>query len=123
MSVINDQIGSPTSSALVSQVTKKIVKKLEDKSKNYFGTYHLTSLGVTDWHTYTLKILDCMQLKGIKTALNSNDIKPISSLNYPMEALRPINSSLNTEKIQYIFDLKLPFWEQAVENFFLKDSY
>jgi dTDP-4-dehydrorhamnose reductase len=51
---------------------------------------------------------------GLKTTMTSQDIKSISSDEYPTAAKRPMNSKLNTTKIKKTFMLKLPDWKVEV---------
>jgi dTDP-4-dehydrorhamnose reductase len=117
LNVVNDQKGTPTSSEVLANVTFKIVKTILD-NPNFkdFGTYHVTSMGDTDWFYYACLIVDESIRLGFKTTMTSKDIKPISSDLYPTLAKRPINSRLNTTKITKTFMLELPDWEEEVKK-------
>jgi dTDP-4-dehydrorhamnose reductase len=117
LNVVSDQIGIPTSSDLLADVTYKIVKAiLNNPNFKDFGTYHVTSMGDTDWFHYACFILDEAIGLGLKTSMISQDIKPISSDLYPTIAKRPMNSRLNTTKIKKTFMLELPHWEEEVKR-------
>ena len=117
LNVVSDQIGTPTSSDLLADVTCKIVKTiLNNPNFKDFGTYHVTSMGDTDWFHYACFILDEAIGLGLKTSMTSQDIKPISSDLYPTLAKRPMNSRLNTTKIKKTFMLELPHWEEEVKR-------
>jgi dTDP-4-dehydrorhamnose reductase len=117
LNVVNDQKGTPTSSEVLATVTFKIVKTILD-NPNFkdFGTYHVTSVGDTDWFYYACFIIDESIRLGFKTTMTSKDIKPISSDLYPTLAKRPFNSRLYTKKITKTFMLELPHWEEAVKE-------
>jgi dTDP-4-dehydrorhamnose reductase len=117
LNVVSDQIGTPTSSDVLADVTYKIVKTIL-KSPNFkeFGTYHVTSMGDTDWFYYAYFIVDEAMRLGLKTTMTSKDIKPISSDLYPALAKRPMNSRLYTNKITKTFMLVLPHWEEEVKR-------
>jgi dTDP-4-dehydrorhamnose reductase len=117
LNVVSDQIGTPTSSDLLADVTCKIVKAILNNSNcKDFGTYHVTSMGDSDWFHYACFILDEAMRLGLKTSMTSQDIKPISSDLYPTIAKRPMNSRLNTIKIKKTFMLELPHWEVEVKR-------
>jgi dTDP-4-dehydrorhamnose reductase len=117
LNVVSDQIGTPTSSELLADVTYKIVKAiLNNPNFKDFGTYHVTSMGGTDWFHYACFIVDEAICLGLKTSMTSQDIKPISSDLYPTIAKRPMNSRLNTTKITKAFMLELPHWEEEVKK-------
>ena len=117
LNVVSDQKGTPTSSEVLANVTFKIVKTiLDDPNFKDFGTYHVTSMGETDWFYYACFIIDESIRLGFKTTMTSKDIKPISSDLYPNLAKRPFNSRLYTEKITKTFMLELPDWEEEVKE-------
>jgi dTDP-4-dehydrorhamnose reductase len=117
LNVVSDQMGSPTSSDLLANVTYNIVKTIL-KNTNFkdFGTYHVTSMGGTDWFHYACFIVDEAMRLGLKTTMTSKDIKPISSDLYPILTKRPTNSRLCTDKITKTFMLELPHWEEEVKK-------
>jgi dTDP-4-dehydrorhamnose reductase len=117
LNVVSDQIGTPTSSDVLADVTYKIVKTIfNDPNFKDFGTYHVTSMGDTDWFHYACFIVDEAIRLGFKTSMTSKDIKSISSDLYPTLAKRPMNSRLDTTKISKTFMLELPHWEEQVKR-------
>jgi len=51
MSIVNDQIGAPTSARMLAEVTAEIVKQLlQEFSYRKYGTYHLVADGETSWY-------------------------------------------------------------------------
>jgi dTDP-4-dehydrorhamnose reductase len=117
LNVVSDQMGTPTSSDLLANVTYNIVKTIL-KNTNFkdFGTYHVTSMGNIDWFHYACFIVEEAMRLGLKTTMTSKDIKPISSDLYPTLAKRPTNSRLDTSKIKKTFMLELPHWEEEVKK-------
>jgi len=117
LNVLSDQIGTPSSSDLLANVTYNIVKTIL-KNTNFkdFGTFHVTSMGDTDWFHYACFIIDEAMRLGLKTVMTSKDVKPISSDLYPALAKRPANSRLDTSKIKKTFMLELPHWEEEVKR-------
>jgi len=114
---VSDQKGTPTSSDLLANVSFSIVKTiLNNPNFKDFGTYHVTSMGDTDWYHYACFILDEAIGLGIKTTMISKDIKPISSDDYTVLAKRPFNSILYIDKITNTFMLELPHWEEEVKK-------
>ena len=117
LNIVSDQKGSPTSSASLADVTLKILMKvIEDKNFNDFGTYHVTCYGDTNWHQYATFINEEAIRLGVHSKVESSDIQSILSIDYPTPAGRPLNSRLNTEKIQKTFMLELPHWEEEVKK-------
>jgi len=117
LNVVSDQIGSPTSSEALADVTYKIVKAIfNDPNFKDFGTYHMTLDDETNWYRYACFITDEATRLGLPTLMTSKDIKPISSDSYPTLAKRPMNSRLDTTKIKKTFMLELPHWEVEVKR-------
>jgi dTDP-4-dehydrorhamnose reductase len=117
LNVVSDQIGTPTSSEALADVTYHIVKAIfNDSHFKNFGTYHMTLDNETNWYLYACFITDEAKRLGLQTLMTSKDIKPISSDAYPTLAKRPMNSRLDTTKIKKTFMLELPHWEEEVKR-------
>jgi dTDP-4-dehydrorhamnose reductase len=115
LNIVSDQKGTPTSTAILADVTYKIVETiLNEANFKDFGTYHVALEGETNWYQYACFINDEALRLGLKTTMTSQDIKSISSDAYPTAAIRPMNSKLNTTKIKKTFMLKLPDWKVEV---------
>ncbi len=117
LNIVADQLGSPSSSLMLADVTFNIVDKIfNDKNFNDYGTYHVTNEGETTWHQYAKLIATEAIELNLKTKCVPNNIHPISTLEYPTNASRPLNSRLNTDKLKKTFMLELPHWESDVKK-------
>jgi dTDP-4-dehydrorhamnose reductase len=117
LNIVSDQMGTPTSSETLADVTYKIVEAIfNDPNFKDFGTYHMTLDNETNWYRYACFITDEAKRLGFQTLMTSKDIKPISSDAYPILAKRPMNSRLDTKKIKKTFMLELPHWEEEVKR-------
>jgi dTDP-4-dehydrorhamnose reductase len=68
LNVVSDQIGTPTSSEVLADVTYKIVKTIfNDPNFKDFGTYHMTLDNETNWYRYACFITDEAKRLGLKT--------------------------------------------------------
>ena len=114
--VINDQIGAPTWARSVALKTHQILKQclnkkwLETKDPSLSGIFHLTCQGKTSWHGFARKVLN------ISNASQNIQLIAIPTSDYPTPATRPSNSLLNNEKIQKVFGLDMPHWEDALKD-------
>jgi dTDP-4-dehydrorhamnose reductase len=43
-------------------------------------------------------------------------VRPVPTTEYPTPARRPLNSRLDTRKLQSAFDIHLPHWQVGVER-------
>ena len=117
LSIVSDQVGSPTSAALLADVTAEIVKQLfEPGAVQKYGTYHLVGEGETSWHGYAQMVVAIANALEVKTKISSDAIQPIKTADYPLPAPRPANSRLDTTKIKNVFMLTLPSWQDGVEK-------
>ncbi|CAK0779685.1 dTDP-4-dehydrorhamnose reductase [Gammaproteobacteria bacterium] len=107
--VVSDQIGAPTWSRLVAEVTAQVVAKTccqTDPQEALQGIYHLTCAGQTSWHGFAKAIQEeCGE---------SGRILAITSREYPSPAQRPPYSVLDNSKLKKTFGLCLPDWRLAL---------
>jgi len=90
--VVNDQIGTPTSARLISDITARLVStKKCSVSNNISGLFNLTASGQTTWFGFAKEILATMD--------TVTSIIPISSLEYEVKAVRPTRSLLDNHKL------------------------
>ena len=118
LTIINDQVGTPTSASLIADVTAQALRYYllaNDAEKiQLLGHYHLVPTGVTTWYEYAQFIFDLAKKQG--ETLMVKEVLPTTTDNYPTPAKRPLNSRLNNQKIQTNFQLHLPEWQQGVEQ-------
>lgn len=113
LSIIDDQIGAPTSAELIADVSAHaIVQTLRDQTK--IGIYHLVASGETSWFKYANYIFE--QAKNLGVNLAIQQVNPIPTAAYPTPAKRPHNSRLNNQKIQHAFQIYLPDWKAHVQR-------
>ncbi|MFM5558205.1 dTDP-4-dehydrorhamnose reductase [Aeromonas rivipollensis] len=113
LSVVCDQIGSPTSAAMLAQVTLQAIDKVLLDSR-LCGLYHVSAKGETSWYDYACFIFAEARALGIE--LKVNEVKPMLSHVYPVVATRPLNSRLNTAKFRTVFGIELPDWRDGVRD-------
>jgi len=119
LSIVADQIGAPTSAALIADVTSQLLGRyLQQTAKFPYGTYHLTASGSTSWYDYARHVVALAEQAGLELALHSGAIQPIATSGYPLPAPRPANSQLSCDKLKKTFDLAMPEWRQGVDYVF-----
>ena len=130
LNVIDDQIGAPTSAELLADVTAHAIRQvvLQDTanakrgdSNNFIspvisGIYHLVAKGSISWFEYANTTLALANNTKFATNIIAKSIQPISTSAYPTAAQRPLNSRLNTQKLEETFNLTLPDWKPGVER-------
>ncbi|GAA0808936.1 dTDP-4-dehydrorhamnose reductase [Psychrobacter piscatorii] len=116
LSIISDQVGSPTGASLIADVTAQVIRyyNLQNsiRCQELHGHYHLAPTGFCSWFEYANFIFD--NAKELGKVLAVEEVSAITTEQYPTPAKRPHNSRLNTQKLQTQFDLYLPNWQQGV---------
>jgi dTDP-4-dehydrorhamnose reductase len=113
LSVIADQFGAPTSAELLADVTAHALRSAM-AAPELGGLYHLAASGETSWHSYARFVLEQADAAGKLLKVAPAQITAIASSAYPTAAKRPLNSRLNTGKLQNAFALHLPDWQVGV---------
>ena len=111
LSVVFDQIGTPTYAKDIAEVVFKIIQLIDNQQidhKKWRGVFHYSNEGVTSWYDFaqaifTLENIDCQ-------------LAPIESVQYPTPAKRPPFSVLNKGKIKAVFGVQIPHWRRSLEN-------
>ena len=112
LSVIDDQIGAPTGAELLADVTAHALRDGADLT----GTYHCVAGGQTSWHAYACFVIEWARRHGLPIKVPGEAVRAIPTSAYPTPAQRPLNSRLDTTRLQRRFDLTLPRWEIGVER-------
>ena len=111
--VVADQFGSPTSAADLAEAILNIISKIKHSSDINWGTYHYCGLGITTWHKFAEEILNlARQYISIKTT----NVKPISTAEYPTEAIRPCFSALDCSLIKKNFRINPKPWQDSLKT-------
>jgi dTDP-4-dehydrorhamnose reductase len=116
LSVVDDQIGAPTSSLELARVTKEIVNGvLEGRfgaAESWTGLYHMTCAGSVSWCGFAQAIFE---RAGELLSGKQPEVVPIPSNEYPTPAPRPQNSVLSNARLHDRFGVALAPWENALD--------
>lgn len=104
VSVVNDQIGSPTYTYDLSKLLVAMIQT--DK----YGRYHATNEGLCSWYDFACEIFRQAGMDEVK-------VTPVDSSAFPVKAKRPSNSRLNKEKLTENGFERLPAWQDALGRY------
>lgn len=104
LSVVTDQIGSPT---YTPDLAMKLVEIVES---GRFGIYHVTNSGHCSWYDFARKII---QYAGLYDA----EVIPIKSSEFPTPTRRPANSVLRNLALELEGIQLLRPWQEALADF------
>ena len=113
LSVIDDQVGAPTSAELLADVSAHAVRAAL-VNPQLAGLYHCVAGGETTWYGYCQYVLAQAQVLGWTLKAGPAQVSPTATASYPTPARRPLNSRLNTAKLQSALGMTLPHWQQGV---------
>ena len=120
LKVVNDQIGAPTGADLLADVTAHAISTALQQP-NVSGLYHLVASGETSWHEYATLVIEYARQAGLPIKVAQTAIHAVPSSEFATVAKRPLNSRLNTSKLQQTFNLHLPDWQTGVTR--MLDEY
>ena len=103
ISVVADQIGSPTYTADLAPLLCDMIA-----TENY-GTYHATNEGICSWAEFAEEIF--------KIAKIDCKVNHIKTEEYPTKATRPKNSRMSKKSLDEAEFKRLPSWQDAVNRY------
>jgi dTDP-4-dehydrorhamnose reductase len=113
LNVVADQYGCPTSAADLAGAILIMAQKMIAGNKICWGTYHYCGQGTTTWHGFAEAIFksaaSCENLK-------ISRVNPITTGQYPLPARRPLQSSLDCNRIRDQFGVETIPWQQSLSR-------
>ncbi len=114
LSVVADQIGSPTSATAIARATLTIAQRVLGGEVSDWGVFHMAGKGFTSWHGFATEIF--RQARELGMPLAVREVRPIPTKDYPTPARRPLNSRLDQAKLRKTFGIELPDWEDSLRE-------
>jgi dTDP-4-dehydrorhamnose reductase len=119
LSVVDDQIGSPTPAALIADVTAAALLRLELGRRLGDGEsrlYHLAAANPLSWCGFARCIVGLAGGRAGGLRFDADAIRAIPGAEYPTPARRPANSRLDCSRLVADFDLHLPDWQPYLQR-------
>ena len=113
LNIVDDQIGSPTPTSLISSVINKLLV-LHFKGDNCFGIYNLSPNGSCSWYEIGNFILGHVK---DKKNFKLKTINKISSEEFKSLAKRPKYSYLDNSKIKKVLNVNIHDWKYYLKDF------
>lgn len=111
LSVVNDQIGSPTYTYDLSKLMCDMIET------NKYGIYHATNEGVCSWYDFAKYIFEVINADVVVHPVSTEEYKKM----VPSQADRPLNSRLSKASLTKNGFNLLPSWKDAVTRYIKKD--
>ena len=103
LSVVNDQIGTPTNAVDLAEALVQIVL-----NNNQYGIYNFSNEGQCSWYDFAKKIFEINNV--------NIDLKAIPTSEFPTPAERPKYSVLDKSKIKSTFGITIKTWEESLKS-------
>ncbi len=104
LSVVDDQVGSPTYTKDLTVAVNLLIRK------NAQGIFHVTNRGSCSWHQFAVKILQ-------QSGFNDIEVLPIKSDQLQRPAARPAYSVLSMQKFIQITGKTMQPWQLALQDY------
>jgi dTDP-4-dehydrorhamnose reductase len=109
LSVVNDQIGTPTNAIdLANCLVQICLTNNQQPTTNNYGIYNFSNEGQCSWFEFAKEIFEQTQ-----TTIN---LKPIPSTEFPTPAQRPAYSVLDKSKIKNTFNISILNWKESIKK-------
>jgi len=110
LTVVNDQIGSPTYATDLANAILKILNNEDFKTKGQSTEiYHYSNEGKISWYEFAKEIFELGHIQCV--------ISPITTDQYPTPAKRPKNTLMGKNKITETFGLDIPDWRESLNTY------
>lgn len=114
--VVDDQFGAPTWARFIAEATVAMLwrMRLDESARQrveHGETVHVANLGATTWYGLASRAIE---IYAARTARKLAAVEPIPSAAYPTKAARPCNSRLDLTRLQGIWGIAAPMWDDSI---------
>jgi len=106
LTVVRDQVGTPTSSTFIANITKKLIDQKKFKT---IKIYNLSPKGKCSWYDFTKAYLQQKKITHSLSAILTEDIK--------QKAKRPKTVKLNTSRLEGFLQTSFPSWRKILKDY------
>ena len=109
ISVVNDQIGTPTNAVDLAEVLIQIIltDNRQPTTDNY-GIYNFSNEGQCSWYDFAKKIFEVNNI--------TINLQPIPTTSFSTPAKRPAYSVLDKSKIKNTFGVEVTNWQKGLKT-------
>jgi len=114
LTVVADQKGCPTTAADLGAAILAIAGRLADSGwdDRYAGVFHAVGTGWTTWHGLATAVF----AEAARHGASQPEVVPIATADWPTAAKRPADSRLDCTRLEAVFGLRLPPWEDGLRR-------
>lgn len=131
LKVVADQYGVPTPASFIADVTAQLIRRrsTDPKLAGWSGILNLAPAGETTWHGYATTGLQALHRMTLAAGDNAGarprpdwqvprmpTIEPVPASEFPVPSKRPTNSRLDLSRIEQVWGLKMPPWDELLRT-------
>ena len=106
LTVVRDQVGTPTSSTFIANITKKLIDQKKFKTTKI---YNLSPKRKCSWYDFTKVYLQQKKITHSLSAILTEDIQ--------QKAKRPKTVKLNTSRLEQLLQTSFPSWKKILKDY------
>jgi dTDP-4-dehydrorhamnose reductase len=111
--VVADQQGCPTNADDLAHAVLGVARRMfADTGPQYGGVYHAAGTGAVTWHGFAEAIFECAAEHGRARPV----VHAIATADWPTPARRPLDSRLDCTRLDTVFGVRLPGWQQSLRR-------
>jgi dTDP-4-dehydrorhamnose reductase len=112
--VVADQKGCPTTALDLAAAILAIADRIQADGwqERFGGVFHAAGTGWTKWHS--LATATFAQAAALTPGLKIPTVEPIATTDWPTPARRPADSRLDCAKLEQVYGLRLPDWQDGL---------
>jgi dTDP-4-dehydrorhamnose reductase len=111
VSVVDDQVGNPTWTRDIVDITLKLLETEQ------YGIYNYSNEGECSWYEFACEIIKILQ--NSENKFHSAKIVPAKSVQLKRDAERPAYSALSKSKIRAAIGIDIPHWRESLKKFLM----
>jgi dTDP-4-dehydrorhamnose reductase len=109
LSVVSDQIGTPTNALDLAECLLNIITfDFRFSTFDCYGIYNFSNEGDCSWYDFAKEIFKVNNI--------SINLQPIPTTAYPTPAKRPAYSVLDKSKIKRVFSIEIKSWQDSLKR-------
>ena len=109
LSVVSDQIGTPTNAVDLAECILNIITfDFRLSTFDCYGIYNFSNEGQCSWYDFAKEIFKVHNI--------SINLQPIPTTAYPTPAKRPAYSVLDKSKIKQVFSVEIKSWQDSLKR-------
>jgi dTDP-4-dehydrorhamnose reductase len=116
--IVANQVGAPTSAALIAETLDTMLgpglPTFRERAREAHGLVHFAASGEASWYEFAKQIVDGLRSRGV--SLSVERVLPIRTQDYPLPAQRPLNSRFNLGRLQSVFGITPPHWQDVLNS-------